>query len=99
MTEFYFVKIASSLNACRSIWPTSTRSGSGLHPGEQAMGHAVCRRDERYRSARFQHRQGLFDGITKNYDVKTLVHFEEPALATMRASTGNLTGEKLSAAP
>ncbi len=46
----------------------------------------------------FQHRQGLFDGIT-NYDAKTPVHFEEPALATMRASIGNFTKEKLSAAP
>ncbi len=25
----------------------------------------------------FQHRQGLFDGFTKKYDVKTLVYFEE----------------------
>ena len=41
------------------------------------MGDALCRHNRQLESRVYQHRNGLIEGFTRTYGIKTLVYFEE----------------------
>ena len=69
-------------NSLLSSWPGLTRPSIeqddllGVHPRQQARGTLYIGVTNNLVRRVYEHREGLADGFTKRYGVKTLVYFE-----------------------